>query len=367
MKNTLLAFLLLLGLGVATAYYFWADYQAFLVKPLALEALATEVAEPPPEGSSETARAQNAISDLDRVLDVPRGMGLRALAARLQDDGLIANAHYFIALAYNRRQADQIKAGEYRLEPGMTPPQLLDLLVSGRSIQYPVTLIEGRTFREALRAIAAQPAFKHELAGLADAEVIAALELEIEHPEGWFFPDTYLFRRGATDRQVLRRAHQRMREVLEEEWAGRDPNAPIDSPYEALILASLIEKETGLGSERATISGVFARRLQKGMRLQTDPTVIYGLGDAFEGTLTRAHLDADTPYNTYTRGGLPPTPIALPGRAAIHAALHPQAGDSLYFVARGDGSHYFSASLDEHNCAVQRFLRGGQCDPTRYR
>ncbi|MBK5969568.1 aminodeoxychorismate lyase [Thiorhodovibrio winogradskyi] len=292
---------------------------------------------------------------------------MRSLASRLAADGLIGNAHHLIALAYNRQQADQIKAGEYALTPGMTPPQLLDLLVSGRSVQYPVTLIEGRSFREVLADIAAAPGFKHELEGMSDAEIREALDLDIDHLEGWFFPDTYLFRRGASDVQVLRRAHERMREVLAEEWGQREADLPIATPYEALILASVIEKETGLGSERPEIAGVFERRLHKGMRLQTDPTVIYGLGEDFDGNLTRAHLETDSPYNTYTRAGLPPTPIALPGRAAIHAALHPKDGDTLYFVARGDGSHYFSASLDEHNCAVQRFQRGGQCDPTRFR
>ncbi|WPL15517.1 putative aminodeoxychorismate lyase [Thiorhodovibrio winogradskyi] len=347
MKNTLIALLLLVGLGAGIGYFFWEDYQHFLVTPIA---------------SSRVDAQDDAV-----ILEVPRGEGLRDLASRLQADGLIDNAHYLIALAYNRRQADQIKAGEYALTPEMTPGQLLDLLVSGRSIQYPVTLIEGRTFSDALASIAAEPEFKHELQDLTDAEILAALDLDIEHPEGWFFPDTYLFRRGASDIQVLRRAHERMREVLDEEWGNRDADLPLTSPYEALILASVIEKETGLGSERPEIAGVFVRRLRKGMRLQTDPTVIYGLGAEFDGNLTRVHLETDSPYNTYTRGGLPPTPIALPGREAIHAALHPEDGETLYFVARGDGSHYFSATLDEHNCAVQRFQRGGQCDPARFR
>lgn len=420
MKNTLIALLLLLGTGTGVGYYLWQDYQRFLTTPIDLDvfvkqgrdthkdAAGADKASPADvastdsatmgqtdadQGGRQTATGQTATgqtasgesdggqTDPDHhgldgkastlpdtvVLEVPRGEGLRSLASRLAADDVIENAHYFIALAYNRQQADAIKAGEYALTPGMTPPQLLDLLVSGRSIQYPVTLIEGRGFREVLSSIADQPGFKHELKGLSDAEIRDALGLDIEHLEGWFFPDTYLFRRGTSDIQVLRRAHERMREVLAEEWARRDPDLPLATPYEALILASVIEKETGLGSERPEIAGVFVRRLRKGMRLQTDPTVIYGLGEDFDGNLTRAHLETDTPYNTYTRAGLPPTPIALPGRAAIHAALHPKDGEAIYFVARGDGSHYFSATLDEHNCAVQRFQRGGQCDPTRFR
>lgn len=348
MKKTLISLVVILSLAAAALAYVWQDYQRFLAVPISL------------------ADADPAATD-HLVLEVPRGEGLRALASRLKSEGVLTNAHYFIALAYNRDQATQIKAGEYALTPDMTPPELLDLLVSGRSIQYPVTLIEGRTFREALAAIAATPGFAHQLEGLTDAEILAELDLDIEHLEGWFFPDTYFFRRGATDRDVLRRSHERMRGVLAEEWEARAPDLPLRSPYEALILASLIEKETGLASERPEIAGVFVRRLRLGMRLQTDPTVIYGLGDAFEGSLTRTHLQTDTPYNTYTRGGLPPTPIALPGRAAIRAALNPLDGDSLYFVSRRDGSHHFSASLAEHNCAVQRYLRGGQCDPARFR
>lgn len=349
MKNTLIALLLILSLGAGAGFYFWEDYQRFLTTPINLSAFES---------------ASNADSV---VLEVPRGEGLRTLASRLQSEGLIRNAHYLIALAYSRRQADQIKAGEYGLTPEMTPVALLDELVTGRSIQYPVTLIEGRTFRDALASIASAPGIVHELDGLTDAEILARLDLDIDHPEGWFFPDTYLFRRGARDIEVLRRAHQRMREVLDEEWANRSPDTPLSSPYEALILASVIEKETGLGSERGEIAGVFARRLRTGMRLQTDPTVIYGLGPDFEGRLRRIHLETDTPYNTYTRHGLPPTPIALPGRAAIHAALHPEEGETLYFVSRGDGSHHFSVTLDEHNCAVQLYQRNGQCDLTRFR
>lgn len=341
MKNTLIALLLLVGLAYVGGRFFWQDYQRFLTTPLEIKGDA-------------------------QVLDVPRGTGLRALAHQLHQDGLLSNKHYFIALAYGREQANALKAGEYAVVSGMTPPELLDVLVAGRSIQYAVTLIEGRTFRDARAAMEKQPALVSKLQGLSETDILAALELDIEHPEGWFFPDTYFFRRGTTDIDLLRRAHARMREVLEQEWAERDPDLPLATPYEALILASVIEKETGLGSERPQISGVFVRRLRLGMRLQTDPTVIYGLGTAFDGDLTRAHLRADSPYNTYTRAGLPPTPIALPGRAAIQAALHPQPGESLYFVARGDGSHYFSASLDEHNCAVQRFQRGGHCDPSQY-
>lgn len=342
MKNTLIALLLLVALAYAGGQLLWRDYQRFLTTPLGID------------GDSQ-------------VLEVPKGTGLRALARQLADAGTLTNPHYFIALAYSRDQANALKAGEYTLTAEMTPPELLERLVSGRAIQYAVTFIEGRRFADALAALHEQPQLVTKLNGLSDAEILATLELEIDHPEGWFFPDTYFFRRGATDIELLKRAHGRMREVLNEEWAERDADLPLETSYEALILASVIEKETGLGEERPQISGVFVRRLRLGMRLQTDPTVIYGLGSEFDGNLTRAHLRTDSPYNTYTRFGLPPTPIALPGRAAIHAAVHPQPGESLYFVARGDGSHYFSASLDEHNCAVQRFQRGGRCDPAQYR
>jgi UPF0755 protein len=238
---------------------------------------------------------------------------------------------------------------------------VLERLVSGKTIQYPVTLVEGWTFRQAVDHIAEDPRYG-DLLGKSDADLMAALGRGGEHPEGRFFPDTYAFPRAATGLDVLRRALERMDQVLAEEWAARAPDLPIDSPYEALILASIVEKETGLAEERPAIAGVFTRRLQKGMRLQTDPTVIYGMGERFDGDIRRADLREATPYNTYVITGLPPTPIALPGRAAIHAALNPEPGEALYFVARGDGGHVFSATLEEHNAAVRKYQlsRAGQ-------
>lgn len=293
-----------------------------------------------------------------RVLfEIPRGSGLLDLAQRLEGAGIIDRPWYFIALAYGRGDREGIKAGEYALTPGMTPPMLLDLFVSGRVFEHPITLIEGWTFRQVLAAIDAHAVFGGQgLSGLADIEIMERLGRPGLHPEGLFFPDTYRFPRGTQPLEILKRAMLRMDQVLAEEWAERAPDLPLKTPYEALILASLIEKETGRPEERAQIAGVFVRRLRLGMRLQTDPTVIYGLGARYDGRLRRADLQEPTPYNTYVIQGLPPTPIALPGRAAIHAALHPAEGDALYFVAKGDGSHAFSRTLEEHNRAVQRYI-----------
>ncbi len=312
--------------------------------------------QPEPEAGDELARATDSI-----LFKIRPGTRLRTLAERLTDEGLISDPYFFIALAYQKRLQDQIKAGEYALADGMRPLDLLTMFASGRSVQYPVTLIEGRTFREAVESLADNEILDHELTGLSDAELMQRLGIEDEHPEGWLFPDTYLVSRNSTDVEVLKRAHARMKQVLSEEWEARAEDLPIETPYEALILASIIEKETGLAEERPDIAGVFVRRLQKGMRLQTDPTVIYGMGDDYDGNIRRADLRRATPYNTYVIDALPPTPIALPGREAIHAALQPAPGDALFFVARGDGSHHFSATLKEHNCAVRQYQLGGRC------
>lgn len=302
-----------------------------------------------------------ALEDGERVFKIEPGTTLSGLADRLTNDGLIQDPYFFLAMAYQRGLENQIKAGEYALEPGATPLDLLLLFASGRSIQYPVTLIEGRTFREAIDGLAEHEFLDHQLKGLSESKLMEQIGIEASHPEGWLFPDTYLVDRGSSDVEVLRRAHQRMKAVLAEEWEGRADDLPLDDPYEALILASIIEKETGKPEERPTIAGVFVRRLQKGMRLQTDPTVIYGMGDEYDGNIRREDLRRETPYNTYVIDGLPPTPIALPGREAIHAALHPAEGEALYFVSRGDGSHYFSATLDEHNCAVRHYQLNRPC------
>jgi UPF0755 protein len=263
-------------------------------------------------------------------------------------------------MAHFSGDATRIKAGEYEVPAGTTPPALLDLLISGKVIQRAVTLVEGWTFRQVLAALSEDTRLVKELGKAAPGDVMERLGRSGQHPEGRFFPDTYNFTKGTTDLDILRRAYERMEQVLAQEWEQRREDLPLATPEEAVILASIVEKETGLASERPAIAGVFIRRLELGMKLQTDPTVIYGLGDAFDGNLTRAHLRGDTPYNTYVHPGLPPTPIALPGRQAIHAVLHPEDGDSLYFVAKGDGSHHFSTNLAEHNRAVRQYQLGRQ-------
>jgi UPF0755 protein len=287
------------------------------------------------------------------------------VAHDLADRGWIPSRFLFTIHAYRTERENALKSGEYAIDPGMRPDELLALFASGKSIQFPVTIVPGTRFRDALETIADAGVFDVQLRNLPDAELLERLGIDAEHPEGWLYPDTYLFRRGTTDVEILTRAHKRMRDVLEAEWAGRSDDLPIETPYEALILASIVEKETGKAVERPRIAGVFSRRLQQGMKLQTDPTVIYGLGDAYQGNITREHLRQATPYNTYVIPALPPTPIALPGREAIHAVLHPADGDELFFVARGDGSHYFSATYDEHNCAVQHYQLKKPCAKLR--
>jgi UPF0755 protein len=249
------------------------------------------------------------------------------------------------------------RAGEYRLERGSRPREVLALLASGRVIQYRMTLVEGWTFRQVADLLEANEVLRHRV-DLSDPgrwpDVLA--ELGLEHPEGWFLPETYVFVRGDSDLDLLRRAHRAMQEALDAAWRSRDIGSPLADPYELLILASIIEKETAVEAERREIAGVFVRRLQRGMRLQTDPTVIYGLGETFDGDIRRRDLEADTPYNTYTRHGLPPTPIAMPGRASLLAAAQPAEGDSLYFVADGNGGHTFSDTLEEHEAAVRKLI-----------
>ncbi|MBK1722020.1 endolytic transglycosylase MltG [Thiocystis violacea] len=324
-------FVLLLSIGLI-AGGLWLDYQHFLSTPVAT-------------------------SEPKTYVEVPKGSSLRGLAERMTAQGLLKQPYYFIALAYLQGDQKRIKAGEYEITPEMTPAVVLERIASGKVVQFAITLVEGRTFRQVLAVIDGHEHFGGEgLASLTDAELMERLGRLGEHPEGRFFPETYLFPRKATGLDVLKRAMAQMDKVLAEEWEQRQPDLPLASPYEALILASIIEKETAVPEERPAIGGVFVRRLQRGMRLQTDPTVIYGLGERYDGNIRRADLREATPYNTYVISGLPPTPIALPGRAAIRAALQPAEGGALYFVARGDGSHVFSRTLDEHNTAVRRFI-----------
>lgn len=286
---------------------------------------------------------------------VPSGGSYNAVANDLEQKGLVDDALWL--KLYVRLQPEQasIRAGEYEFTPGMAPVDLVALMVSGRTKTRTVQFIEGRRFLDARAALVQAEYLKQETADWSDAEIMAALGDEGAHPEGRFFPDTYSYSRGDSDLDILRRAYERMNDALAEEWAGRADDLPYENPYEALIMASIIERETGVPYERKDIAGVFVRRLEKGMRLQTDPTVIYGMGDAYEGRITRRDLRTHTPYNTYRISGLPPSPIAMAGRAALNAALHPADGDYLFFVAKGDGSHQFSRTLEDHQRAVRDY------------
>ncbi len=289
-------------------------------------------------------------------IDIARGSSFKDVVRQLRRAGFSRKAPlYWRLLAEEMGVTSRLHAGEYALAPGLTARELLRRMAAGEVIQHHFTIVDGWSFRELRRALAAEPGLRQTLPGSGDAEIARRLGIEGGRPEGWFLPETYAWVKGESDLDLLERAHLAMRKALDRSWSSRASDVPLSTPYEALILASIIEKETGLAAERALIAGVFARRLRLGMRLQTDPTVIYGLGEQYDGRLRRRHLDADTPWNTYTRAGLPPTPIALPGLPAIAAALHPAPGDALYFVARGDGSHQFSSTLDAHNRAVHEY------------
>lgn len=288
------------------------------------------------------------------------GSSLGTFARELHQQGVLPDRYSIILLAYLRGQTRQLKAGEYRFAPGITQGELLAQVIAGKVVEYPLVLIEGWTFAQVLQALRAAPKLTKTVEGLGPEEIMAQLGHPELHPEGQFYPDTYYYSAGATDLSVLRRAFGRMQERLRSEWEARAPDLPLKTAYEALTLASIVEKETGLTSERTLIAGVFMNRLRKQMRLQSDPTVIYGMGSAFEGNLRLQDLQRDTPYSTYTRRGLPPTPIAMPGGPALHAVMHPAQTDALYFVARGDGSHHFSTTLEEHNGAVVKYQLGGR-------
>ena len=290
--------------------------------------------------------------------EIRPGTPLATISQGLADAGYLQKPRWFRWYGQLTGQAEQVRAGEYHLEAGITPTELLIKLVSGEVKLYSLTIVEGWTFRELVAAMAEHPSIESTLAYEDWAAFLASLESDYDFPEGLFLPETYRFPRYTKDTELLRQAYELMQVALAEEWDKRAVGLPITTPYEALVLASIIEKETALADERPRIAGVFVRRLQRRMRLQTDPTVIYGVGTAFDGNLTRKHLRTDTPYNTYTRRGLPPTPIALPGRAAIHAALHPADGNEVFFVATGlgDGSHKFSETKDQHDAAVREYL-----------
>ncbi len=336
-------FLLVLLCAVGAAAlgaWLWRDYQRFLVSPLG-------------------------VGEQVQVVEIARGQSFRGVVAQLHAAGLDGGVHelYWRALGWQRKA--RVQAGEYAVEPQLTPPALLDRFARGQVIQYRLTVVEGWTVRELRLALARDPVLVQTLGGVPDDELLVAIGAQEtligtpagHAPEGQFLPETYQFTRGTTDAQLLLRMHRALLQALDEAWSRRAPNLPLVTPHEALVLASIVEKETGVPEERDQVAGVFVRRLQRGMRLQTDPTVIYGRGEGISGPITRSHLDTDTPWNTYTRDGLPPTPIALPGRAAIEATLHPDDGDALYFVARGTGGHVFSRTLDEHNRAVAEYRR----------
>jgi UPF0755 protein len=301
-----------------------------------------------------------AVARLPAEVEIPRGAGLRTAIEQLEKGGVAVRPIQFEALARALGKERDIKAGNYQLQQALTPLELLKKLTRGDVTQAEVRLIEGWTFAQFRAALDASPDLRHDTRGIDDTELLGRVGAAEPHPEGLFFPDTYLFAKGASDLAVLRRAYRAMQRHLAEEWARRDENIPYRSPYDALIMASIVEKETGKAGERDLIGGVLANRMRIGMRLQVDPTIIYGLGASFDGNLKRDHLADDGPYNTYTRAGLPPTPIAMPGLASLRSAMRPGKTDALYYVSRGDGSSQFSRTLEEHNRAVSKFQRRGR-------
>lgn len=302
---------------------------------------------------SRFARTPLAVPTAGQSIDVARGSSFKDIVRDLRGRGATkASPLYWRLLAMQMHASGRLHAGEFALRQGMTPRDLIADMAAGKVMQRNFTIVDGWTFADLRRALGAVDTLGHDTAGIDDAEIMKRLGAPGELPEGRFLPETYAYVKGDTDSSILKRAYTAMSKTLDAAWPARADGLPLASPYEALILASIVEKETGRGDERPRIAGVFVRRLEQHILLQTDPSVIYGMGASYAGNIHKSDLTTDTPYNTYTRAGLPPTPIALPGRAAIQAALHPADGNELYFVARGDGSHVFSATLDEHNKAV---------------
>jgi UPF0755 protein len=320
--------LVLLLLAVASATGLWQQYQRFLQTPLD-------------------------IRDGGIVINVEPGTNMRSVVARLELHGATRVDWRWRLLS--RLQQTTIRTGEYALVPGMRPPQLLALLASGKVVTYRFTIVEGWSVKQLLTALAGNPVLRPTLDTVAELESLAGLP--VANPEGWFLPETYIFVRGDSDLQILKRAFTDMRAALSNTWLGRDTGLPYETQDELLVMASIVEKETSLASERADIAGVFVRRLLRHWRLETDPTVIYGMGESYQGNIRRRDLKKDTPYNTYIRHGLPPTPIALPGLASLQAAAHPAAGDAMFFVANGQGGHTFSSTLEAHNKAVKELIK----------
>lgn len=322
--------LLLISVGAAVAIYFWMSFQSWLVTPLHID------------------------NKDGYALELESGKTLSHLAFDLSAKQILTHPRWLIWYARHQHK-EKVHVGEYLLEQGITPLILLDKLYSGDIVFHQVTLLEGWSFKQMVAALHDQKDLQHKLQGKTMSDQLAMLNLPIKHPEGWFYPDTYRFSKGTSDIEILQQAYKTMRQTLSELWATRNERLPYKNDYEALIMASIIEKETGSAEERAQIAGVFVRRLQQSMRLQTDPTVIYGMGDTYMGKITRNDLTTPTPYNTYTIDGLPPTPIASPSKASIESALHPDTSKALYFVAKGDGTSQFSDTLAEHQRAVIKY------------
>ncbi len=300
------------------------------------------------------------LSPEPKIYVVQPGTTLRGFAHQLYDEKVLPDAHTLVWLAYLKGQGRDLKAGEYRFRKGVTPMELLDQVVNGRVVEYPFTIVEGWTFKQVMQSLDAAPRLTHTLQGMPPQKIMASLGYPGMSPEGRFYPDTYYYSAGMSDLLVLQRAFQKMDVTLQKEWASRDSSVPLKTPEQALTLASIVEKESSKPEERSIIAGVFANRLRLGMRLQTDPTVIYGMGDRYHGKITFRDLTRPTPYNTYVIHGLPPTPIAMPSEDSLHAALNPADTKALYFVSRGDGTHVFSDNLADHNRAVIKYQLKGK-------
>jgi UPF0755 protein len=339
-KVAKISFLALFLLFATSGFVAWQYYKNFRSSPIQL--------------TSDT-----------QIFTIESGSNITQVANRLEAQGIISNAMLFKALARLKEQAHKIKAGEFELKSEMTTESLLTHFVSGKTVQYQFSLIEGHTYKTLVEKIKHSPSLVKTLNDDDYASIMQTLGSNQANPEGWFYPDTYNFPRNTTDVEFLKHAHSNMQDLLQTEWQNREPNPHLKTPYEALILASIVEKETGIAEERPLIAGVFLNRLAKGMKLQTDPTVIYGMGERYEGNIRKADLKRDTPYNTYTRTGLPPTPIATPSVEAIRAVLNPQKTDALFFVAKGGGAHHFSKTYKEHRQAVVKYLLNG--DARRYK
>ena len=321
---------LLIGAAIVGAGLAFADYRSYLEQPID-------------------------VPDDARTFTVERGWSARRIAHELETRGIVTKRHWLDVYLRLSGKAGSMKSGEFALPASVTVPELVQTFVSGKSLQYSQVVIEGSMFRQLRARLASNETLVATIDELDDAELMRRVGAPDLHPEGQFFADTYRFPRGTTDLAFLRRAHRTLQRILMAEWDDREADLPLKNPYEALILASIVEKETAVPAERPLIAGVFHSRLKLGMRLQTDPTVIYGIGESYDGNIRRSDLTTDTPYNTYTRSGLPPTPIALVGREAIRAVLHPKDTTALYFVARGDGTHQFSDTVEAHNAAVREY------------